>query len=113
MANKPFFLKDGTELTPELEARLAAEAESGYDLSKSRRIILRPGRPAKGEVGGESPRVAFRVPAEVYSSAKRRAEEDGVKLSEVVRDLLATYAAGAKPRRRGRTSHRPASSSRS
>jgi len=94
MANARFVLKDGTPLTPELEEQLAAEAEAGYDLSKARRVDLRPGRPARGDTGGESPRVAVRVPREVYELAKSRAAAEGRTLSTVLRELLAEYAAG-------------------
>ena len=94
MAKAQFVLKAGTVLTPELEKQLADEAEAGYDLSKARRVILRPGRPAKGEPRGESPRVAVRVPSQVYVVAKRRAHSEGRTLSAVLRELLAQYAAG-------------------
>jgi hypothetical protein len=94
MAKAQFVLKGGTVLTPELEKQLADEAEAGYDLSRARRVILRPGRPAKGEPVGESPRVAVRVPSQVYEIAKRRAASEGRTLSSVLRDLLAHYAAG-------------------
>jgi hypothetical protein len=94
MANARFVLKDGTSLTPELEEQLAAEAEAGYDLSKAGRVDLRPGRPPRGDTGGESPRVAVRVPRGVYELAKRRAAAEGRTLSTVLRELLAAYAAG-------------------
>jgi predicted DNA binding CopG/RHH family protein len=94
MAKAQFVLKGGTVLTPELDKQLADEAEAGYDLSKARRVILRPGRPAKGDPVGESPRVAVRVPSHVYEVAKRRATSEGRTLSNVLRELLAQYAAG-------------------
>jgi hypothetical protein len=93
MANARFVLKDGTPLTPELEEQLAAEAEVGYDLSEAQRVDLRPGRPLRGDAGGESPRVAVRVPRGVYELAKRRAAAEGRTLSTVLRALLAGYAA--------------------
>ena len=87
MANARFVLKDGTPLTPEPEEQLAAEAEAGYDLSKARRLDLRPGRPRRADPGGESPRVAVRVPRVVYELAKRRAAAEGRTLSIVLREL--------------------------
>jgi hypothetical protein len=82
----------GTVVAPELEKQLADEAEAGYDLSKARRIHLRPGRPSRGQPAGESPRVAVR-PKDVYALAKQRASEEGRSLSAVLRELLAQYAA--------------------
>ncbi len=94
MAKAQFVLKDGTRLTPTLEEQLAQEAEAGYDLSKARRVDLRPGRPSRGQPAGESPRVAVRVPQGVYELAKKRANAEGRTLSTVLRELLAQYAAG-------------------
>ena len=98
MANEPFVLKDGTVLTPELEEELSREADAGYDLALARRVYLRPGRPAKGEAHGESPKVNTRVPADIYVEARDRAKEEGTTLSAVVRQLLAQYAAGRERR---------------
>jgi hypothetical protein len=94
MAKAEFVLKDGTVLTPKLEKQLADEAEAGYDLTQALRIDLRPGRPAKGEPAGESPRVAVRVPKDVYALARRRAGTEGRSLSAVLRELIAHYARG-------------------
>ena len=98
MARRRFVLKDGVELTSALEKKSGAEAERGYDLSRARRVFLRPGRPAKGDPGGESPRVAFRIPPAIYDEAKGRAADEGVSLSVVVRELVAAYAAGTTSR---------------
>jgi hypothetical protein len=92
MASARFVLRDEPPLTPELEEQFAAEAEAGYDLSKARRVDLRPGRP-RGDTGGESPRVAVRVPRGDYELAKSRAAAEGRTLSAVLRELLAAYAA--------------------
>lgn len=89
-------MKDGALLTPELETELSREATAGYDLSLARRVHLRPGRPAKGEAHGESPKVNTRVPADVYVQARQRAEGEGTTLSAVVRRFLAQYAAGSR-----------------
>ena len=85
MAKAEFVLKEGTVLTPELEKQLADEAEAGYDLTRARRIDLRPGRPSKGEPTGESPRVTVRVPKDVYTLARRRAGAEGRSLRSLAR----------------------------
>ncbi len=94
MANRSVKLKSGRILDHKLIDKLSSEADRGYDLSKAERLVLRPGRPARGEAGGESPRVASRVPGLVYRAAKERAKGNGLTVSEVVRTLLTEYAAG-------------------
>jgi hypothetical protein len=96
MANRPVKLKSGRVLDAALIEKLSKEAERGYDLSKARRVILRPGRPARGEPAGESPRVASRVPASVYVAARERATSEGLTLSDVIRGLLTDYAVGRR-----------------
>jgi len=94
-ARRDFRLRpDGTPLKREVEEQLAAEAEAGYELSKARRVDLRPGRPSRGEQAGESPRVAVRVPQGLCELAKKRAKSENRTLSAVLRELLAAYAAG-------------------
>lgn len=92
-------LKSGRVLDDVLIEKLASEAERGYDLSMARRVALRPGRPARGEPAGESPRVTSRIPEKVYSAAKQRAKEEGLTVSEVVRTLLTAYASGRSLRK--------------
>ena len=95
MANRAIKLKNGRLLDDKLIEKLSKEAERGYDLSKlRRRVILRPGRPARGEPMGESPRVASRVPDGVLRGARKRADREGLSVSEVIRVLLTDYAAG-------------------
>jgi hypothetical protein len=96
VADRPVKLKGGRVLDAALLQKLSVEAERGYDLSQARRVILRPGRPAKGEPVGESPRVGSRVRASVYAAARERAAREGVTLSSVIRGLLEDYAAGRK-----------------
>ena len=93
-------LKSGRVLDDALIEKLASEAERGYNLSLARRVVLKEGRPARGEQMGESPRVTARVPEDVYSAAKRRAEGEGLTVSEVVRTLLTAYASGRPYRKR-------------
>lgn len=98
MANRPLKLKSGQTLDQELIDKLSSAAERGYDLSKAQRVFIREGRPARGEEGGESPRVASRIPRAIYLAAKKRAANDGMTVSEVVRALLAGYAVGKSSR---------------
>lgn len=95
MADRPLVLKGGAMLTDELLEKLVVEAERGYDLSKAKRVYLREGRPPKEAASsGESPRVASRVPQQVVDAARERAESEGLSMSELIRALLAGYAAG-------------------
>ena len=77
--------KHGTKITEKVADELAAEAERGYDLSLGRRR----GRPSLNE--GVSPRVTFRMSAELQERTRRRAEREGKTLSELARDALAQY----------------------
>jgi predicted DNA binding CopG/RHH family protein len=98
LASRSVKLESGRALDQKLIDKLSAEAERGYDLSKATRVFLREGRPARGEHGGESPRVASRIPEPVFRAAKRRAISEGLTVSEVIRALLAGYAAGHSSR---------------
>ncbi|ALE82812.1 ribbon-helix-helix protein, CopG family [Pseudonocardia sp. HH130629-09] len=53
--------------------------------------LVRPGRPALGEVGKHSPRVSFRVPEQVRTQAEQRAAAEGRSVSEIARDALERY----------------------
>lgn len=77
--------RQGTEITETIAEELAAEAERGYDLSLGRRR----GRPSLDQ--GTSPRVTFRMSAELQERARHRAEQEGKTLSELARDALAEY----------------------
>jgi predicted HicB family RNase H-like nuclease len=77
--------KQGTKITEKIADELAAEAERGYDLSLGRRR----GRPSLDD--GISPRVTFRMSAELQQRARHRAEQEGKTLSELARDALAQY----------------------
>ena len=83
--------RSGRILTEADVDRLASRAEEGLDLS-----IWRPrrGRPALDATAREaSPRIAVRVPRALNRRVADRATREGRSLSEVVRDLLADYAA--------------------
>lgn len=91
--------KSGRVLTKTEIDRLAARADQGFDLSR-----WRPrGRPSLSARGEESPRISARVSRDVYARAKARAAIEGKSVSEVIRELLDTYAArdvAASSRRR-------------
>jgi hypothetical protein len=82
-------LKDGTVLTDEIADELAAEAERGYDLSKGE---LRPvGRKSLAGGSGRSPRVNYRITAELQQRALQRARREGKTLSQLAREALEHY----------------------
>lgn len=85
---------------------LAGEAQTGYDLTKAKR--RRVGRPSLSL--GTSPRVQFRIEADVYERAKKKAASESRSLSDVGRELFSEYVRGSKkhqrrlgPRRRARS----------
>jgi hypothetical protein len=98
LANRAVKLKSGRKLDQALIDKLVSEAERGYDLTQAKTVILREGRPAQGEPGGESPRVASRIPEPIYRAATKRATREGLTVSQVIRALLAGYAAGQSSR---------------
>lgn len=108
VANRPVKLKGGRFLDRALIEKLSSEAERGYDLSKAKRVILREGRPARGEPTGESPQVASRIPEAVYHAARHRAANEGLTVSEVIRALLTDYARGRVLARVRRSAKPPA-----
>ena len=74
--------------------RVASRAEAGLDLSK---WAPRRGRPALDATAREvSPRIAVRVPRVLHRRVTDRATREGRTVSEVVRDLLADYAANER-----------------
>lgn len=85
-----FVTKSGRVLTEADIDALADEAEHGYDLSK---WTPRPGRPSlSAGATAHSPRIAVRLPAELDRRVRARADAEGRKVSQVVRDLLEEYA---------------------
>lgn len=78
--------KSGTPLTDELIETLADEAETGYDVDEILGRRGKRGRPALGS--GPSTVESVRLDPELKERLARRAEEDGVPVSEVIRDAL-------------------------
>lgn len=78
--------KSGTPLTDELIETLADEAETGYDVDEILGRRGKRGRPALGS--GPSTVESVRLDPELKERLARRAEEDGLPVSEVIRDAL-------------------------
>ncbi len=81
--------KVGTELDGDVEARLAEEAEAGFDPANLER--RRAGRPSLTGRAGRSNRVDLRVDDETYQAIRRIAEKDNRRVSDVVRDAIRRF----------------------
>lgn len=71
-----------------------ADAEAAADQAE----LTGPPRPGRGRpslsgAGENSPQIATRVPAQLRDRLQARADAEGKKLSEVVRDALEAYTA--------------------
>ena len=98
--------KSGRALTDRDIEDLAREAETGYDLATANRRQV--GRPSLSR--GTSPRVQFRIEADVFEQAKKKAASESRSLSDVGRELFSEYVAsrtkqrsGTRPPRRARS----------
>lgn len=78
--------KSGRPLTDDLIERLADEAEQGYDVEEILGRRGKRGRPALGS--GPSTVESVRLDPELKELLARRAEDDGVPVSEVIREAL-------------------------
>jgi predicted HicB family RNase H-like nuclease len=79
--------KSGVELTEEVVAELAAEAERGYEVDKL--VIRRRGRPSMGSAPAEA--LPVRLDPELRKAVDERAAADKTSASEVVREALRRY----------------------
>lgn len=78
--------KSGAPITDELLDRLADEAERGYDVDE---IIARRGKRGRPRLGAAPSTVeSVRLDPELKDRLARRAEEEGVPVSEVIRKAL-------------------------
>ena len=78
--------KSGKSITDELIEKLAAEAEAGYDVDE---IIARRGKRGRPRLGAEPSTVeSVRLDPDLKARLLERAEQDGVPVSEVIRDAL-------------------------
>jgi predicted DNA-binding antitoxin AbrB/MazE fold protein len=85
-------LKTGEAVTTKLINELAAEAETGYDLSKAKK--RRVGRPSLAE--GTSPRISFRITEKTFRRARRRAAAENTTVSELARTALEQLVASPR-----------------
>jgi hypothetical protein len=76
----------GTPITDELLEQLADEAERGYDPDQ---LVARRGRRGRPRLGAEPSSVeSVRLDPELKALLVRRAENEGVPVSEVIREAL-------------------------
>jgi hypothetical protein len=78
--------KSGTPITDELVEQLTDEAEHGYDVDA---LVGRRGKRGRPRLGSEPSTVeSVRLDPELKDLLVRRAEEEGVPVSEVIREAL-------------------------
>jgi len=78
--------KSGTPITDELIEELADEAERGYDVDE---LVARRGKRGRPRLGSEPSTVeSVRLDPELKELLVRRAEDEGVAVSEVIREAL-------------------------
>lgn len=81
--------KSGVPITHEMIERLSDESEQGFDVDEIVRRRGKRGRPALG--AGPSTVESVRLDPELRERIARRAEQEGVSVSEVIRDALRGY----------------------
>lgn len=78
--------KSGAPITNDLVDQLADEAEDGYDVDE---LVARRGRRGRPRLGTAPSTVeSVRLDPEMKERLLRRAEEEGVPVSEVIREAL-------------------------
>jgi Ribbon-helix-helix protein, copG family len=78
--------KSGTPINDEMAEQLAAEAEHGYDVDA---LVARRGKRGRPRLGTEPSSVeSVRLDPELKALLVRRAEDEGVPVSEVIREAL-------------------------
>ena len=78
--------KSGTPITDALIEQLAKEAEAGYDVGE---IIARRGKRGRPRLGTDPSTVeSVRLDPELKARLLRRAADEGVPVSEVIREAL-------------------------
>jgi hypothetical protein len=81
--------KSGTPITDDLVEQLADEAERGYDVDK---LIARRGTRGRPRLGSQPSTVeSVRLDPEMKELLVRRAEHEGVPVSEVIREALRNH----------------------
>lgn len=78
--------KSGTPVNDDLIEKLVEEAEAGYNVDE---IIARRGKRGRPRLGTEPSTVeSVRLDPDLKERLLRRAEDEGVSASEVIRDAL-------------------------
>jgi predicted HicB family RNase H-like nuclease len=78
--------KSGKPITDELIEQLADEAERGYDVDE---LVARRGRRGRPRIGAEKSTVeSVRLDPDLKDRLVRRAADEGVAVSEVIREAL-------------------------
>jgi hypothetical protein len=78
--------KSGTPITDKMLEQLADEAERGYDIDQ---LVARRGKRGRPRLGTEPSSVeSVRLDPELKELLTRRAEDEGVPVSEVIREAL-------------------------
>ncbi len=78
--------KSGTPISDDLIEQLADEAERGYDVDE---LIARRGKRGRPRLGSEPSTVeSVRLDPALKELLVRRAEDEGVPVSEVIREAL-------------------------
>lgn len=78
--------KSGRPVDDELIEQLAREAEDGYDVNK---IVSRRGKRGRPRLGAAPSTVeSVRLDPDLKERLARRAEADGIAVSEVIREAL-------------------------
>lgn len=81
--------KSGAPVDDELVEKLAAEAERGYEVEE---IVARRGKRGRPRLGSAPSTVeSVRLDPELKARLARRAEAEGVPVSEVIREALHKY----------------------
>ena len=81
--------KSGSEITDEVVEKLAAEAETGYDVDT---LISRRGKRGRPTLGASPASVeSVRLDPELRQELLKRAESEGTTTSELIREALRQY----------------------
>lgn len=85
-----FRTRSGAVITDEVAEKIADEVESDRPIRWARRLPV--GRPSLNG-NGISPRVSFRIPAELYEAVQMRANKERRTVSDITREALEKYLA--------------------
>lgn len=78
--------KSGTPITDDLIEQFADDADAGYDVDE---IVARRGKRGRPRLGAEPSTVeSVRLDPELKERLRRRADVEGVPVSEVIREAL-------------------------